>query len=125
MTTKEKLNQLGSLREITTSLSQELDELEEQAFLNCPDLNEQRHRLLKERNELAPILAEITSEIKKEVLANGESVKADQFHAILCKGKTTWDGKKLEGFALAYPEIDKCKKVGSPLVSIREVKGEK
>jgi len=51
-----------------------------------------------------------------------ESIKGEQLQAVFSKARTTWDGKKLEGYAVAHPEIEKLKKTGSPSVAIREVK---
>ena len=40
----------------------------------------------------------------------------------LCEDKTSWDGKLLEGYAVAHPEILAARKVGKPTVSFRTVK---
>ena len=74
-----------------------------------------------ERNH-KPILDEIKAlqdEIKAEVLTLGETVKTDEIQAIWNKGKTTWDGKLLEGYALAHPDILQAQKVGQPTVSFK------
>ena len=74
-----------------------------------------------ERNHKV-ILDEIKTlqdEIKAEVLTLGETVKTDEMQVIWNKGKTTWDGKLLEGYAVAHPEILQAQKVGQPTVSFK------
>ncbi len=64
----------------------------------------------------------LQDEIKTEVLKLGETVKTDEIQAIWNKGKTTWDGKLLEGYAVAHPEILKAQKVGQPTVSFKLIR---
>ena len=69
-----------------------------------------------------PVFDEIKTlqdEIKAEVLKLGETIKTDEMQVIWNKGKTTWDGKLLEGYAVAHPEILKAQKVGNPTVSFK------
>lgn len=56
------------------------------------------------------------------VLAHGESVKADNLQAVYMRGRESWDGKALKGYAAAHPEVLQFQKVGEPSVSIRAVK---
>lgn len=58
--------------------------------------------------------------IKDAVEAHGSSVKGPFRHAIFSR-RTKWDGKKLDGFAMAHPEILDAK-TESTSVSIRKVK---
>lgn len=60
--------------------------------------------------------------VKTLVLELGKSVKGDTLHAVYAKGKTTWDGAKLDGMVSLIPQIADARKVGQPSVSIREVK---
>lgn len=60
--------------------------------------------------------------VKSLVLELGESVKGELLHAVWAKGKTTWDGAKLDGMVSLIPQIADARKVGQPSVSIREVK---
>lgn len=66
-------------------------------------------------------LAVLETEIKLGVIALGETVKEGGYQAVFTKGKTSWDSKKLEGYALAHPEIAAAKKVGDPSVSLKRV----
>lgn len=62
----------------------------------------------------------LRSDIKDAVEAHGSSVKGEHRHAVFSR-RSTWNGKKLEGFALAHPEILAAKKE-SISVSIRKTK---
>lgn len=73
---------------------------------------------LDSRNMIEDLEAEITA----AVLEMGETVKTDHISAVWNKGKTTWDGRLLEGYALAHPDILAAKKVGEPTVSFRLTK---
>lgn len=65
----------------------------------------------------------LTAEIKANVLAHGESVKgqASGLMAVFSRGRVSWDHKRLEGYAAAYPELLAFRTVGEPSVSIRTV----
>ena len=74
---------------------------------------------------LEPVQAQIertTEAVKSNILSIGESVKGTWLHAIYTKPRVTWDGKGLDGFAIAHPEINAFRKVGEASVSIRSVK---
>ena len=62
---------------------------------------------------------ELEMQVKGAVIFAGESVKSEWLHAIYQKGRETWDGKALSGFAAAHPEILAFKKIGEPTVTIR------
>lgn len=64
----------------------------------------------------------IKSGIEQEVLKLGATVKGNHYMAVYVSGKTSWNGKALEGFAMAHPEILQAKKVGEPTVTFRKVK---
>lgn len=61
----------------------------------------------------------IEHEIKTAVLAGKVSVKG-VYHAIYVKGHVTWDSKKLDGYAIAHPEINEARKTGKPSVRIKK-----
>lgn len=60
--------------------------------------------------------------IEIEVLNLGKTAYGDKYMAVWNKGRSSWDGKALEGFAMAHPEILQAKKVGEPTVTFRKVK---
>jgi len=68
-------------------------------------------------------IAKLTAEIKEAVKECKESVKGSYLHAIYVKGRDGgWDTPKLEGYALAHPEILTAKKPdGEPSVTIRKI----
>ncbi len=76
----------------------------------------------KSIDSLAEGINLLEREVKSMALELGESVKGDDLHVVLFKGKVSWDSKGLEGFAVAHPEINAFKKVGSPYCSIKAVK---
>lgn len=118
----ENLSALAKLKGLLENFQQELDELEDQAFLNCPDLNVRRHELIETLAMLSGEAAGHVDKINIGVLEKGESIKGELLQAVFSTGRTTWDTKALVGYAVAHPEIEKLKKVGKPSVSIREVK---
>lgn len=115
------LSALAKLRGLLEDYQQELDELEDQAFLNSPDLNGRRWEIIKSLEVLSEKHLGLTGVINEAVLGKGGSVKGKELQAVYSNGRTTWDGQKLAGYAIAHPEIEKLKKVGKPSVSIREV----
>lgn len=76
----------------------------------------------RETADLQEAIKGLEEEIKAEVIKIGETVKTEHISAIYCKGKETWDGKLLTGYAVAHPEILAAKKVGQPTVSFRLAK---
>ena len=75
-----------------------------------------------ENSALLQEIEVLSKEITVEVLEKSETVSTEKMSVIYCKGKTTWDGKLLEGYAVAHPEILAAKKIGKPTVSFRPVK---
>lgn len=74
------------------------------------------------RDKLEGEIGDLVTSIKGLVVETGVTVKADSLMAVYVKGRKTWDGKALEGYATAHPEILTHQKVGKPSVSIRERK---
>jgi hypothetical protein len=70
-------------------------------------------------------IADTEAEIKAELLDLGEipieQRKGKYFMAVYVKGKTTWDGKKLDGMMSIIPALKDARKVGDPSVTIRRV----
>jgi len=69
-------------------------------------------------------LATIKGLIEQTVLEQKETWKGSRFMATWNKGRAGgWDSEKLEGYAMAHPEIMGAKKPdGQPTVSFRQVK---
>ena len=68
------------------------------------------------------LVTELEDGLKADVLKIGETVKGTYLQAVYTKPRVTWDGKLLEGYAVAHPEILAAQKIGSPSVSFREVR---
>ena len=64
----------------------------------------------------------LEDEIREAVIEHGESVKGSAFHAVYMKGRVSWDGKFLDGYAVDHPELLHWRKEGNPTVSIRASK---
>ena len=71
------------------------------------------------RIALDPVLDAYVAEVKADVLAHGETVKGAHLMAVWVKGRTSWDSKRLDGYAAAHPEIETFRSVGEPSVTIR------
>jgi len=63
--------------------------------------------------------ATLENEVRADVLTAGASVKGSRLHVIWQKGRVSWDGKSLDGYAAAHPEVLRFRKEGEPSVSIR------
>lgn len=94
--------------EILTAVKAELDAL-----------TAEYEPLLASANERVALLE---SEVKRDVVEYGASVKAKQLHAVYARGRVSWDNRGLDGYAAAHPEILTFRKEGEPSVSLRVVK---
>jgi len=65
-------------------------------------------------------IKELTMLIKSSVKEYGATVKGDHLMAVRNKGRVTWNTKKLDGFAVAYPALLELRKEGKPSVTIRK-----
>lgn len=72
--------------------------------------------------EFKPAMDAARETVEQYVLASGKSVKAGGLHAIVMAGRTSWDTKALDGYAVAHPEVLKFRKTGNPSVTIRNAK---
>jgi hypothetical protein len=118
------LNKLSTTKETVKSLFEKRSALLSQALeMFVPaDIKSSYYSMEAEIEALEQNCGHITDVIKDGVLSLGESVKADQLHAVFTKGRTTVDTNGLLGYAVAHPEVQAFIKTGSPSVSIREVK---
>lgn len=112
MTTVSVLSMLESLAdaqekrdEIAADINRQIRELEEIQAVKCFEVDQK--------------IESLTKDIKSSVITTGESAKGSRLHAVYAKGRVTWDGSGLGGYAVAHPEINAFKKEGSPSVSIR------
>lgn len=74
---------------------------------------------------LAERLAAAELAVKQAVLTFGRSYWRGRVKVNYSRGRVTFDSKGLQEYAVTHPEVEKFKKVGNPIVSIRyETAGE-
>jgi len=62
--------------------------------------------------------------VKSDMLASGEKTyEGNGYKITVMPGRVSWDGKKLDGYMVAHPEITPFRKVGNPFVTIKTIKG--
>ena len=73
----------------------------------------------EETADMQERIKELESDIKEFVIESKQSIKSEDIDVIYSKGRESWDGKILTGYAVAHPEILAALKVGNPTVSFR------
>jgi len=101
--------------------------LQRQAAIDAIMTQEIREKLAEidaaySQSEVAEQIESLTASVKIHVTAMCHTVKGSYLQAVWSKGRESWDGKLLAGFALAHPEILTARKIGEPSVAIRGVK---
>ena len=117
MSTVEKLERLGEIRTALEKLK--AAEAAEVETVLTPEI---RARIEKINLDWAEKIAEkerLEAEITAEVLAARESVKSPEVVAVYCRGRVSWDGKKLDGMMALIPQLSEARKVGESTVSFR------
>lgn len=118
----EKLDRLGDERLAIDDLNTNMEHLIDEAFQRCPDLAEQYEVLQAEVKAHTDSADQLSTDIRTLTLPYGETIKGETLMAVWSKGRTSWDTKKLDGYAVAHPEIKEMKSEGNPSISIKEVK---
>lgn len=67
-------------------------------------------------------IAELSEQIKAEVLKEGASLKGRYLQAVYQKGRVSWDTKRLEGLMMVIPQVAEARREGEPGVSIRRIR---
>ena len=93
---------------LTAEQRQQFADIEAEAALRLADCSETEQQLV-----------EI---IKAATLETRQSVRGRRLQAIWQKGRISWDTQALDGFAVAYPDVNRFREEGQPSVSIRTVK---
>lgn len=132
MIIKQKLNELYT---IESSYEREIEILKDELLSKVRELvgevlydqltgleNQYADMIHDAESERDHAVKTIQSSIKTETLQHGETVKADNYMAVFTQPKPAWDSAKLEGYAVAHPEILEFRKEKNPYVSIRKVK---
>lgn len=123
----EKMDALQLLEELSEAMAaQDVVRLNKQEAIDQVLTPEIKAQLAAIDAEFDPLLDAagghagiVEGHLKNRVIALGQSVKGQQLHAVFSY-RTTWDNKKLEGYAAAHPEINAFKKSTSS-VAIRKV----
>lgn len=118
------IEKYADLNERLTMLNANMIELLEKAV--TPEVKKAQEDI---KTEFTPMieavqteLATVKAEIERHVLEVTATWKGSRYMATWNKGRETWDGKALDGFAMAHPEILAAKKIGNPTVTFRQVK---
>lgn len=125
MNTIEKLDRLAHLNGIVDEAREKLEQAK--AFYLAPvqdDINRATRIYEGVLDAVQDEAASLKREIDAEVLDVSATIKGERLMAVYTKGRETWDGKKLAGYAIAHPEILEARKVGKPSVSLRAVKAQ-
>jgi len=102
---KRKEDMMNSV--ITDDIKQQLKDIEAEL---APDFE-----------QIDEVIKTLTAEVKTACVEHGSSVKGKFMRVSFVKGRTSWDGKGLAGYAVAHPEILQFQKVGDPYASIKNV----
>ena len=86
-----------------------------------PQLDAINERYAPQLAETADTITALENDIRLDVLQYGVTVKGAHLQAVWMKGRQSWDSARLEGYAVAHPEIAQFRKVGEPSVTIRSV----
>lgn len=78
-----------------------------------------QHQFDYENADLIYQIQDLENTVRNDVYRLGETVKTDKITVSYSKGRESWDSKKLKKLSDKYPEIENCKKIGEPSVSIR------
>jgi hypothetical protein len=118
-----KIEEYADALERLEMLKQNLETLREkvvppEVHQALKELDEEYHPMIEAAEKH---LEQIKEEVVSEVLQSAATIKGSRWMAIWNKGKETWDGAKLRGYAMAHPEIMEARKVGAPTVSFRRV----
>lgn len=122
MNTVEKLNKLYGLQ-----IQREKRLLDKQELIDSVIPAEVKAKIAEieaeyaENDFISDTITALEKEIKADVEARRETVKGNYLMVTYSGGRTSWDNKGLEGYALAHPEINVFKKTGDPILTLRKV----
>ena len=71
---------------------------------------------------ISSTIATLEETIKTECLRRQRSTKGARLQVVYSRAQTIWNGKGLDGYAVAHPEINQFKKDGKPSAKIVENK---
>ena len=114
------------LREETDRIDATIKLVEQQLAEQAPELWQNYTTLLKERIDTYAKVQKQVEEFKAlvipEVMAAQGTIRGTALMAVYSKPKLTWDGTKLQGYAVAHPEVMQCSNLAAQgSVSFRKV----
>jgi hypothetical protein len=119
--TIEKLNSLSELKASRSVLLTEWKAAQDQAM--PPEiksaLQDIDSKFVEQLNKADEQVETLETQIKAEVLDEGQTVTGDSLMAVWSKGRVSWADKELQGYLIDHPEIGRFRIEGSPSVSIR------
>lgn len=71
-------------------------------------------------SEFEKIAESLREEIKKEVLAQKQTLRGKNHMAVYVRPRVSWNDEFLEGLAVVVPEIMRARKESSPSIQIRK-----
>jgi hypothetical protein len=122
MSTVQMLDRLAELRSESDALRLEWEELRDKILAPVQaQLSELDDEFTPRMNAVQETMAGVETLVRQQVLAEGETAKGSRLIAVFNKGRTSWDTKRLDGYAVAHPEIGAFRSEGAPSVSIRAI----
>jgi hypothetical protein len=121
MTTEEMLDRLTQIETTCTARMQEFDAVisatEDELCLAQPQLWIKHQKLMADKVTIYQAhqqdIEALKEAVKNDVLARAETVRGTALMAVYSKPKTTWDGTRLAGYAIAHPEVMGCANVAA------------
>lgn len=108
---------------ILAPIQAQIEELMKPYKVQLEELDKQKAEFLAAH---VPGITALRAEIEQDALAAGAvtedhkfSASGDKLMVIYYNGRETWDGKGLNGYAVANPAVLKFRKVGKPYTSIQ------
>lgn len=119
-----QLETLAEMQQMRTALTAAYEHEKQQAI--PPEV----HQALADLEvEYAPLFGAANASIeaaeqaiKAAVTQHGAKVTGGGLMAQFNHGRVTYDSKRLDGLALAFPQINECKRLGEPFVTLKPVK---
>lgn len=123
MTTQQKLDELAALQDQVAALTERFEQIKAFHLAPVQEAIDRAEAAMKaEVAEIQPAIDGLIKDIKADVEGRAQSIKGRYLHAVYSKGRVSWDGKMLEGFALAHPVILQARSFGKPSVTLRQIK---
>jgi len=119
----QKLDKLANFYAQRDVLNLEKQELIDQVF--TPEIKARIAEIEAEfagrREAVDANIAALEDEIRKDVVAHGETITGSFLRAVWIKGRVTWDTRSLDRYAKTHPEVVSFRKQGEPFTRIEHL----